>query len=309
MSDENRKEEDSATMVDPSNNSESEPQPNNKRCNNRRLFKIAVGLLLLAFIIYVIVDSFTTAYIRTGIQTFLEWIEANPVPGIFIFMVVYLIATVLFIPGSILTLGAGFVFANAFGLGVGVLLGTLSVFFGASAGATIAFLFGRYLFREPVQGLTKKYAIFEALDAALEEKGFRIMTLLRLSPIIPFNAINYIAGVTAISLRDYLLAMFAILPGSILYVFLGASAGSLADSATSGENITVTIIVIVVGVVFGIAAIAATSYYAKKELNRVLAAREEQEQSNDNEDALDEETGAYEQGKESKQEGDEGFDC
>merc|ERR1712038_548869 len=184
------------------------------------------------------------------------------------------IATVLFIPGSILTLGAGFVFANAFGLGVGVLLGTLSVFLGASAGATIAFLFGRYLFRDSVQGLTKKYAIFEALDAALEEKGLRIMTLLRLSPIIPFNAINYIAGVTAISLRDYVLAMFAILPGSILYVFLGASAGSLAESASSGDNVTITIIVVVIGVVFGVAAIVATSYYAKKELNRVIAARQ-----------------------------------
>merc|ERR1712232_416881 len=183
-------------------------------------------------------------------------------------------ATVLFVPGSILTLGAGFVFANAFGLGIGILLGTLSVFFGASAGAILAFLFGRYLLRDWVKGLTKNYAIFEALDAALEDKGFRIMTLHRLSPIIPFNAINYIAGVTAISARDYVLAMFAILPGSILYVFLGASAGSLADSANSGSNLTVTIIVIVVGIVFGIASIVATSYYAKKELNRIVAARQ-----------------------------------
>merc|ERR1712232_1237478 len=125
-----------------------------------------------------------------------------------------------------------------------------------------------------VIGLAKKYTIFEALDAALEEKGFRIMTLLRLSPIIPFNAINYIAGVTAISLRDYVLAMFAILPGSILYVFLGASAGSLTDSASSGDNVTITIIVVVVGVVFGVAAIVATSYYAKKELNRVVTSRQ-----------------------------------
>lgn len=241
---------------------------------NSRAKKIIFGLLLLAFVIYVIVDSLTTGYIRTAIQTFLKWIEANPVPGVFIFVVVYLVATVLFVPGSILTLGAGFVFANAFGLGIGVLLGTLSVFFGASAGAIIAFLFGRYLFRDSVKALTKKYAIFEALDAALEEKGFRIMALLRLSPIIPFNAINYIAGVTAISFKDYVLTMLAILPGTVLYIFLGASAGSLADSASSGDNITVIIIVVVVGIVFGIAAIAATSYYAKKKLNRVLAARE-----------------------------------
>merc|ERR1712176_1653183 len=111
-------------------------------------------------------------------------------------------------------------------------------------------------------------------DSALEEKGLRIMTLLRLSPIIPFNAINYIAGVTAISFRAYVLAMFAILPGTVLYIFLGASAGSLTDSATSGNNLTVTIVVIVVGIVFGIASIVATSYYAKKELNRIVAARQ-----------------------------------
>jgi len=107
----------------------------------------------------------------------------------------------------------------------------------------------------------------------MSEKGLRIMILLRLSPIIPFNAINYISGVTAISLRAYIIAMVAMLPGTVLYVFLGASAGSLTDSASSGENSTVTIIVIVVGVVFGFAAVGVTSYYAKKELNRVVEAR------------------------------------
>jgi hypothetical protein len=71
---------------------------------------------------------------------------------------------VLFIPGSILTLGAGFVFANAFGLGLGIVVGTLSVFIGASAGSIVAFLVGRYLLRDWVKGLSKKYAIFEALD-------------------------------------------------------------------------------------------------------------------------------------------------
>merc|ERR1712032_1683874 len=99
------------------------------------------------------------------------------------------------------------------------------------------------------------------------------MVLLRLSPIIPFNAINYIAGVTAITFRAYALAMVAILPGTTLYVFLGASAGSLAASATSGGSSTVTIIVIVVGIVFGVAAVGVTSCYAKKELNRIMENR------------------------------------
>lgn len=250
--------------------------------------KIVIGLVFLAFIIFVIVDSTTTGYLRSGIDTALKWIEANAVAGMFVFMLVYFVATVLFIPGSILTLGAGFVFANAFGLGVGLLIGVLSVFVGASAGAIVAFILGRYLLRDWVKGLANKYAVFEALDIALEEKGLRIMTLLRLSPIIPFNAINYIAGVTSISFVNYCIALFAILPGTTLYVFLGASAGSLADSASSGDNTTVTIIVIVVGAVFGIFAIVLTSIYAKRELNRVIAQRQEAEISQGSDNEIDE---------------------
>lgn len=171
-------------------------------------------------------------------------------------------------------LGAGFVFSSAFGLGLGVCLGTFAVFVGASAGALVAFLLGRYLFRDSVSGLSKKYRIFEALDVALAEKGFRIMLLLRLSPIIPFNFLNYIAGVTSITFWSYCWANFGILPGTILYVFLGASAGSLTDSASSGDSMTVTIVVIVVGVVLGFIAIAVTSYYARQELSKVVAKRE-----------------------------------
>ena len=88
-------------------------------------------------------------------------------------------ATVLFIPGSILTLGAGFVFSMAFGLGAGVVLGTISVFFGASFGAIIAFTLGRYLLKDQVSKLSRKYAIFEALNLALEANGLKIFLLLR----------------------------------------------------------------------------------------------------------------------------------
>merc|ERR1712232_120722 len=136
----------------------------------------------------------------------------------------------------------GYIFANAFGLGWGVVIGSASVFLGASSGAAASFLLAKYVLRDWVaEALTKKYTIFEALDTAFQENGLRIMTLLRLSPIIPFNAINYIAGITAISFLHYVLAFVGMLPGTILYVFLGASAGSIADAATSGSSPTLTI--------------------------------------------------------------------
>jgi len=255
-----------------------------QQIKQRRIKKIIIAIVLLGFIAFVIADSLTNQYIKAGIDIFLKWIENNPLPGVFAFMGVYFIATVLFIPGSILTLGSGFIFANVFGLGFGVLLASVAVFIGASAGAIVAFLLGRYLLRDWVKTLTTKYPLFEAVDTALEDKGFRIMSLLRLSPIIPFNALNYIAGITAISLTAYAWAMIAILPGTVLYVFLGATAGSLADSGSSGDNSTVKIVTIVVGVVFGILGVAAVSYYAKKELNNVI--QRQQEEENNNEDAV-----------------------
>lgn len=247
-----------------------------------RVKKITVAIVLIGLIAYVVTDSLTTQYIRNGFTTFLEWVEKNPIAGVFAFMGVYLVATVFFAPGSVLTLGSGFVFANAFGLGLGVLLASIAVFVGASLGAMAAFLLGRYLLRDWVQNLTKKYPVFVAIDAALENNGLKIMALLRLSPIIPFNALNYIAGITSISFLHYAWAMLAILPGTVLYVFIGASAGSLADTGSSGGNRTVTIVTIVVGLLFGILAIAATSYYAKKELNAVVGAEEDGEEIPEN---------------------------
>lgn len=255
-----------------------ESKPMDRRaCIQRSL----VGVVLVGIIIFVIVDSLTNGYVRTGFEIFLQWIENNPIAGVFAFMAVYFAATVLFLPGSILTLGSGFVFANAFGLGFGVVLATISVFFGASTGAIVSFLLGRYLLRDSVNKLTKKYPVFEAIDKALEEKGFRIMALLRLSPIIPFNALNYIAGVTAVSLWAYSWAMFAILPGTILYVFLGATAGSLTDSATSGGTSTTQIVTIVVGVVFGVLGVGFTTYYAKKELRKITEDRKAEEEADE----------------------------
>ena len=101
------------------------------------------------------------------------------------------------------------------------------------------------------------------------------MLLYRLSPIIPFSALNYLAGALSVSFRDYLLSLFAIIPGTVLYVFLGASAGSLADSSSSGSsNTTVTIVIVVVGIVLGVLAIWLTTRYARKELHRIIEERQ-----------------------------------
>jgi len=264
---------------------------NKSRClTKQNLIRAALASIVIGFIIYVIVDSQGDQNVTRISRNFLQWVEDNPAAGVFAFIGVYFIATILFIPGSILTLGIGFVFANVFGLGLGVVLASIAVFVGASAGCIGAFLLGRYLLRDCMARIADRYPIMKAIDSALESKGLQIVFLMRLSPIVPFNASNYILGITAVSLRDYAVACFGMLPGTVFYVFLGSSAGDLVDSASSGGSVTQTIVVVVVGVVFGVAAVAVITYFAKKELKKII------DENESNEAGADIEVAQYEEG-------------
>uniref|UniRef100_A0A7S3QIV3 VTT domain-containing protein n=1 Tax=Chaetoceros debilis TaxID=122233 RepID=A0A7S3QIV3_9STRA len=270
---------------DDSSSTEQKPSLSSRLCNRKSLTRLFIASLILAFIIYVIIDSSSSGNkdIARISGEFLSWVEDHPVIGVFAVIGVYTVATILFIPGFVLTVGSGFVFANVFGLGVGVLLASTAVFLGASFGAICAFFLGRYLLRDVIE--TKmvdqetgrpRYPVLTAIDAALEQNGLRIVFLLRLSPIIPFNAINYILGVTAVPSRAYILSCLGMIPGTILYVFVGSSAGSLVESTgkESGGSIALRITSIVVGIVLGIAAVAATTFYAKKELKKIIEENE-----------------------------------
>ena len=146
-----------------------------------------------------------------------------------------------------------------------------AVFIGATCGSICSFLLGRYLFRGYVMRLAATYPIFRAVDRALETNGLKIMILMRLSPLIPYNALDYISGVTSISLRSYTLAMIGVLPGAITLCSIGATASSLADGKkVASEHEGLRIFVLVFGTVFTLAGTFALSYYSKVELDKIL---------------------------------------
>lgn len=235
-------------------------------------------VLFLALLVGV-VDMLTNHNIRDSINLFLVWVENNPKIGFFVFALVYATLDVLFFPPSILTLGGGFVFANTFGLGKGVLFASAAVFLGAVIGSLTAFSLGRYVLRDWVEAkVLKDYPIFGAIDAAINKQGLRIMVLLRLSPILPFTALNYFFGVSAVKFRHFVWAMAGMLPVIVLYVFIGASAGSLADSTNTSQNSGLMIAIIVVGIILGFLAIAVTSYYAKLELDEAIRTQNKEDE-------------------------------
>jgi len=166
--------------------------------------------------------------VRETLLAALRWVEGQGAAGAVVFVILYVALCVLFIPGSLLGLGAGAIY--------GLARGTALVSLSSTLGATVAFLLGRYFARGWVAHRLAGNAHFAAIDAAVGREGWKIVALTRLSPVFPFNLLNYAYGLTQVSLRDYVLASWVgMFPGTLLYVYLGSLAGHLAALGTT-EN-------------------------------------------------------------------------
>ena len=139
----------------------------------------------------------------------------------------YVAAALAFIPGSAITLGAGALF--------GVGLGTIVVSIASTTAAAVAFPLARTLLRSRMERLAAGSRGFAAIDDAVAEGGWRVVGLLRLSPVVPFSALNYLLGLTRVPYVPAILVSWAaMLPGTLLYVYLGAVGTELAAGASKG---------------------------------------------------------------------------
>jgi uncharacterized membrane protein YdjX (TVP38/TMEM64 family) len=155
---------------------------------------------------------------------FLASIRDLGVLGAVLLGLIYVLGCVLFVPGWILTVGAGYLYK--------LLWGTVIVSLASTLGATAAFLLGRTLLRDWVKRKVEARPRFRALDEAVGREGFKIVLLTRLSPVFPFNLLNYAYGVTNVRLRDFVLASWiGMLPGTVMYVYSGTVLQSLSSLA------------------------------------------------------------------------------
>jgi len=191
----------------------------------------------------------------------LNWVEQLGPTGPIIFILMYIVACVLFIPGSALTLGAGAIF--------GVIKGSIIVSIASTIGATAAFLIGRYLARDWIARKIEKNEKFGLIDRAVAGDGWLIVGLTRLSPVFPFSLLNYAYGLTKVSLRDYVLASWiGMMPGTVMYVYLGSLARLGIESEQSGTAQTVLKIV---GLLATIAVTVFVTKVARKALEKKVA--------------------------------------
>ena len=184
--------------------------------------------LVLLLVVVIAAGSAVLFYpIRESAEQVLQWVRGLGVWGPIALGAIYIPATIFFLPGSLLTLAAGFLF--------GVFRGALTASVASTAGAAAAFVVGRFIARDWIQAKVSKSKKFKALDDAVAKEGLKVVLLTRLSPVFPFNFLNYALAMTQVSFRDYVLGSWlGMLPGTALFVYIGSSLASLSEIA-SGE--------------------------------------------------------------------------
>jgi uncharacterized membrane protein YdjX (TVP38/TMEM64 family) len=201
--------------------------------------------------------------VKDWIRAFIGWVQQLGPLGVIVFILAYALATVLFLPGWIFTVSAGLIY--------GVVVGTLVALTGAIIGATLAFLIARYLLRRNIEEWTRKNPRFRAIDEAIGKNGWKIVGLLRLSPLIPFNLSNYFYGITSISFGAYVaVSAVGMIPGTLLYAYLGAI-GQAGISGGTAQHSKWQYVLLAVGLVATIAVTVLVSRIAKNALKKTGA--------------------------------------
>ncbi len=188
--------------------------------NLRTLVRSALLLTLIAGIAVAVVyrDRFDAGALEA-------WVHSSGGAAPLTFMVVYMVATVLFLPGSVLTLAGGALF--------GPLLGTIYSLTGATIGATLAFLVARYLAGDWVE--RRAGGRLGQLKQGVESEGWRFVAFVRLVPLFPFNLLNYALGLTRIRLSHYIIASYiCMFPGAVAYTYLGYAG---REAVAGGEGL------------------------------------------------------------------------
>lgn len=223
-------------------------------------------ILLMLLVAVAALASRSGIDVSDATQRFAETLRSQGDLGLVWLAVAYIPASVFFFPAALLTLVGGFTFGFAKTL--------LAVSLGSTVGATSAFLAGRTLLRGLIEHKVASDVRFRALDAVVAEQGFKIVMLTRLSPVLPFNLLNYAFGLTKVRLRDFVLASWiGMFPGSVLYVSIGSAAKSLSDIlAGRSEGGTAQKVMFGVGVIATLIVTVLMARIARKALADATAA-------------------------------------
>ncbi|XP_057524599.1 uncharacterized protein LOC130804235 [Amaranthus tricolor] len=231
-----------------------------------------VRITLLLVLVAAIVTACFTLPVEKILKDFLLWVELNLGNwGPLVLAVAYIPLTILAVPASVLTLGGGYLY--------GLLLGFIADSIGATLGATAAFLLGKTIGRPFVISKIKDYPKFRAVAIAIERSGFKIVLLLRLVPLLPFNMLNYLLSVTPVPLWEYVLASWlGMMPITLVLVYAGTTLKDLSDVTHGWRELSPSRWVFLISsIVISVFLMVCVTKVAKDALEKALAENEKEE--------------------------------
>lgn len=202
--------------------------------------------------------------IQTGVERLERWVAGMGMLGPIVFGAIYVAAALLFVPGAALTIAAGAVF--------GLVGWILTVSVASTASAALAFLAARYLLRSRIEELARRQPRFGAIDSAIGDGGWKIIAMLRLVPLFPFSAGNYLFGLTSARFWPYVAASWLfMLPGTFMFVYIGYLGVTSLEAASSADaSVGVgRIALLVVGLLALVGATVYLTRLAKRRLQQV----------------------------------------
>lgn len=199
----------------------------------------------------------------------LEWVTQHPLGGPFLICAVTILVVLLMIPYTLLAVGSGYALSQAFDSQLLVVfVGTLAVFTGAWIGAMIAFVTARYILHQQVKDYSKRRPLLKAVDLILKSQGLKIIILLRLSMLVPFNISNFVFGASAVQLRHFAIGTLGMIPLVAFFVYLGTSVSDLHEVVSGQHQMSRTeIALMVAGTLFALIGLVFTSVMVKRALN------------------------------------------
>ncbi|GAB67128.1 hypothetical protein PCYB_111490 [Plasmodium cynomolgi strain B] len=240
-----------------------------RRSHMRTKLQVLIKVLIIVAIFFLLVFLITKfKKFLDLINVVIKWVGEQGSWSILLFILLFTFTSPLFMSVEIMCVGAGLIFSGVYGKFLGIIVAVFSVATGYVLGMSLCFFISRYLMHEFIYKKLMVYPIYLAFNQAINSNGLSFVLLIRLSPILPASVVSYILGVTSLKYKDFALGSVSALPSISIFVYIGVLLQDISNISEM-ENHWANLIVLFIGFILGVVAIAYISVVTKRRLNNL----------------------------------------
>ncbi|KMZ98817.1 hypothetical protein PVNG_00611 [Plasmodium vivax North Korean] len=248
---------------------ESDELISSRRNHMRTKLQVLIKVLIIVAIFFLLVFLITKfKKFLNLINVVIKWVGEQGSWSILLFILLFTCTSPLFMSVEIMCVGAGLIFSGVYGKFLGIIVAVFSVATGYVLGMSLCFFISRYLMHDFIYKKLMVYPIYLAFNQAINSNGLSFVLLIRLSPILPASVVSYILGVTSLKYKDFALGSVSALPSISIFVYIGVLLQDISNISEM-ENHWANLIVLFIGFILGVVAIAYISVVTKRRLNNL----------------------------------------